>query len=176
MNTKVIGVVIVLLTIIILGFGMKISYSNSEIRLRNEIAAQQKNNENIFDAVWKILRDQAGVTDKAKDAFKEIYIPLMEGRYKERGDFMKWVQEQNPQFDLSIFKQLMASIEAHRGEFKTAQAKLIDLQREHRNLVQTFPGSIFLAGRTTPEIQLVTSGKTKESFETGEDNEPLFNK
>jgi hypothetical protein len=71
----------------------------------------------------------------------------------------------------------MTSIEAQRTSFTREQAKLIDLQREHNNLLQTLPSSIFVGGREPIEVKIVTSGKTNKSFATGEDNDvDLFDK
>lgn len=150
---------------------MSIGYSNAEIRLRNQIAAQQDANGVIYDKVWKVIKQKVQITDRAKDAFKEMYVPLMEGRYATGGNFMKWIKEHNPQFDFSLYKDVMNSIEGLRAEFANVQLKLRDLKREHDNLLDTFPGSWFLAGRDHIKVQLVTSGKTKEVFEIGEEND-----
>ena len=121
--------------------GMYASYTNGEVRLRNQLAAQQEANKAVFDNTWKILQQQAGVTNEYKESFKEIYPKLMEGRYAEGGQMMKWVQEANPQFDTSLYKTLMNSIEAQRTNFTREQRKLIDLKREHDNLLQTIPSN-----------------------------------
>ncbi len=165
------GLVLVLAVLIGGYFLMSISSSNTEIRLRNQIAAQQDANTVTYDKVWKVIAQKAQVTEKAKDSFKEMYIPLMEGRYASGGNFMKWIQEHNPQFDFSIFKDLMNSIEALRGEFTNVQIRLLDLKREHDNLIGTFPGTWFLSGRQPIKIQLVTSEQTKKTFDDGEENE-----
>lgn len=100
-----------------------------------------------------------------------MYVPLMEGRYATGGSFMKWIKEHNPQFDFSLYKDIMNSIEGLRAEFANVQIKLRDLKREHDNLLDTFPGSWFLSGRDHIKVQLVTSGKTKQVFEAGEEND-----
>ena len=164
----------------VLGFvllfgGMHVSYTNGEVRLRNQLTAQQDSNKAVFDNTWKILQQQAGVTDQYKEAFKEIYPALMEGRYKEGGQMMKWVQESNPDFDTSLYKTLMVSIEAQRTTFTRAQRQLIDLKREHDNLLQTIPAKWFVGDKDRVEIVVVTSGKTNNTFDSGqEDNVDLF--
>ena len=165
------GLALVLVVLVGGYFIMSISYSNTEIRLRNQIAAQQDANAVIYDKVWKVIAQKAQVTEKAKDSFKEMYVPLMEGRYARGGSFMKWIKEHNPQFDFSLFKDLMNSIEALRAEFANVQIRLRDLKREHDNLIGTFPGSWFLSDRKPIKVQLVTSGQTQKTFETGEENE-----
>ena len=61
-NKGMIAVVLSLVAMLLVGGGMYASYSNSEVRLRNEAAAQQKKLTVVYDAVWKILQQKAGVT------------------------------------------------------------------------------------------------------------------
>jgi hypothetical protein len=166
-------VLISILTPIIVGVGCYVSSSNAEIDLRHRIGAQQENIEVVHDKMWKTLQQKAGVASEYKDAFSEIYPDLIAGRYSgERGGaLMSWVTEHNPQFDTSLYMSLSQSIEALRGEFAREQKKLLDLGREHNAMLDKFPGIIFLAGREKIEIQTVTSDRSKEALESGEDND-----
>jgi hypothetical protein len=154
------------------------SYSNSEVRLRNAVVAQQKSNETSFDTCWKIIQGQAQVADKYKDSFKEIYVGLMEGRhYDKGGQLMKFITEANPNFDIKLFEKVANSIESQRVSFKRDQDKLIDLKREHDNILTTMPGSFFVGSRPPVEIKIVTSSKTEKTFETRkEDDIDVFKK
>ena len=151
---------------------MKISYNNKEKTLRNLVEAQTQSNEANFDKMFKVIQQIAQTADASKEAFKEIYIPLMEGRYSgEKGNaLMKWVTESNPNFDLSLYKKLAEAIESNRDEFFNEQKKLIDYNLSHTNLIQTFPGSFFCSNKEKIDIHLVTSAKTKEVFKSGEEN------
>jgi hypothetical protein len=164
-----VGVLVALVGMI---FMMYASASNSEVRLRNAVTAQQKANETSFDTCWKIISQQAQLTDKYKDGFKEIYVGLMEGRHYEKGGALfKFVTESNPKFDVQLFVKLATSIEAQRTVFKRDQQKLIDLKREHDNVLMTIPSSWFVGSRSPVEIKIVTSTKTTEAFNSGkEDN------
>lgn len=152
--------------------GVYFSYSNTEIRLRNTVSATQKVTEGSFDKTWKIISQQAQIADKYRDSFKDIYTNIMSERYsKGDGSLMKWITEANPQFDTKLFEKVANSIEGQRTEFFNQQNKLIDLKREHDNLIGTFPGSVILAGRPAVEIRLVTSSKTEAAFETGKEDD-----
>ena len=157
--------------ILVVIVGMYISYSNKEIVIRNQAEAVQKESEVIFDKVWKVIQQQANVTDKYKDSFKEIYVEVMDARYKEGGNLMKWIQEANPNFDSSLYKQLMNTISAERADFANVQTKLISVKQEHDNLRLQFPGSLFLSGRRPLEIHIVTSTKTDAAFSTGKEDD-----
>lgn len=176
-------VFIVIAFLVFIGGCSSITYvveSNKEIKLRNQVIGQQDNCKDFYDNMFKSIAQVAQVTeakkDAAKESFKEIYPALMEGRYSndKGGALMKWVTESNPQFDinaaLSLYDELARVIEEKRNEFFMEQKKLISYQQQHKNLVQTFPGSFFL-DRDTIAITLITSAKTKEVYATGEEND-----
>lgn len=180
MSTKkivaLIASIVGMMTIIIL-FSMNISIENKEIDLRATTEAQNKKCEAYFDKMWKILKQKAGVTDQYKEAFKDIYPKLIEGRYSQGdGSLMKWVQESNPTFDASMYKDLMKSIEIERTGFFNEQSTLIDMQREHKTYLLKAPSRWFLDDNLKPvEIKVITSSKTDEVYRTGkEDDIDLF--
>lgn len=160
-------------------FLMYLSCSNGEIRLRNQVTAQQKANETSFDTCWKIISQQAQVSEQYKDAFKEIYPALMEGRYGDArgGALMSWITESNPTFDTKLFEKVSNSIEEQRTVFKRDQHKLIDIKREHDNALTTAPSSWFIGGRQPVQIAIITSARTTESFKSGaEEDVAVFQK
>jgi hypothetical protein len=172
-----VGILIAVTALII--FSMSISYSNTEIDLRTTTVAQQDKCKAYFDKMWKILQQKAGVADQYKEAFKEIYPKMIEGRYsKGDGSLMKWITESNPQFDVSLYKELMQSIEIERTGYFNEQSRLIDMQREHAALLQKAPSRWFLNDTLKPvAIIIVTSKNTKDAYVTGEENEvDLFKK
>jgi len=174
---KVFAALLAVVVLIVVAAGIVaavwVSYSNTEIRLRAQVEAQQQSNEAVFDNTWKIIAQQAGVSSQYKDAFKEIYPALMNGRYGNArgGAMMSWITEHNPNFDARLYEKVMNSIEAQRTIFTTEQKKLVDLSREQKTLLATFPGSFFLSGRTPTAITIVTSSKTEASFKSGKDDD-----
>jgi len=136
MNEKVMGALVVLVSlgmvtlIIIL---MAIGWSNQEIELRNQSVAQQKANEVIFDKTWKVIKQKAQITDKYAKDFKDIYVSIMNERYEgdqKNNPMFKWIQEQNPNFSVDMYKDLSDSIEANRAEFARVQNRLVDIKRD----------------------------------------------
>ena len=165
-----------LLGVAVLGIVLwAVSLSNSEIKLRNRANAEQEVCAAYFDKMWKILQQKAGVTEQYKDGFKEIYSALMEGRYSDEGKgqetFMKWVQESNPQFDASLYKDLMNSIEGERNGFFIEQQKLIDIDRQHKDMRMVFPASMVLGKRADLGIKVIKSLKTDQVYETKQEND-----
>lgn len=173
----VLGAISVLMIAVII-FGMNMSYSNAWAKKSNMLTAQEKVIEANFDKMWKILKSQAGVLNKYKDDFGEVYSKIMNGRYgnDDGGMLMKWIKEQNPQFDASLYKKLMVSIEANRQDFFAQQKYLISIQKQMKDLTMVQPASWFVGDEEVPEITIVSSSKTKAVIESGtEDNIDLFN-
>jgi len=141
------------------------------VGLRNQIKAQQKANETSFDTCWKIIAQQAEVAEGHKDAFAKIYVDIMEKRYSGKDPLLSFITEANPNFDMKLYEKVSNSIEAQRTVFKRDQQKLIDLKREHDDILQKVPGSLFVGSRQPVEITIVTSSKTGESFKTGKDDD-----
>lgn len=173
------GVVVGIFVIVaIWAAGTFISIGNQEIGLRNQFSAQIKANEVIFDKVWKVLQQKAGVTEKYANDFRKIYSEVMDKRYAGNDQLMfKWIQEANPNFSVDMYKDLSLSIESNRAEFARVQQKLIDIKREHDDLRLKFPSSLVCSfkGVKELELKLVTSSKTEEAFKTGkEDSVSLF--
>jgi hypothetical protein len=157
-------------------FIMNITYNNQEKGVRNRGEAQKQKIEVVFDEMWKILQDQAGVTTEYKDSFKEIYIPLIEGRYSQGdGSLMKWITEHNPQFDTSLYQSLMLSIEKYRALFAKEQETMIDIKRQHKDLCTFAPSSWFIDNKEEIEYTVISSTRTKQVMESGiDDSAPLF--
>lgn len=153
-------------------FAMGISARNSEVKLRNKAEGQEQVCKNNFDAMFKKIAQIAEVSDQYKQTFKEIYPALIEGRYKnDGGTLMKWIQESNPNFDTKLYDKLIDVIESSRDGFKHEQDKLADIVREHKDLLGTWPSSMFVGGRPALQMTFISSAKTKETYRTGEEND-----
>jgi len=156
-------------------FNIYRSTYDKNVELNSAFKAQKNVIAGNFDKMWKVLRDQAHVTDKAAQAFKDIYVPMIEGRYsKGDGSLMKWVTEQNPQFDQSMYKDLMQSIEALRSEFENEQKKILAIKEQHDNLRGRFWSHIFLGDVPELEYLMITSTQTQNVVLTGNDDIDMF--
>lgn len=179
MKKTIIVVIVALLAIVGITYTtLSISYHNSEKKLRTSIIAKEKDNKNVYTSMWEILTLKAGVAEKYSEDFKEIYPSLVAGRYNNGGgQMMQWIQEHNPSFDTSLYKDVMESIEAQRETFKTSQTQLIDLSRQHNELLALFPASFFLSDIKPIEITVVVNNETNKAFSSGiETKMNLFSK
>ncbi len=161
-------------------FSMWYTATNKEATLRARVEAEQSVCKVHFDNMWKILQDQADVASEYKDAFAEIFPKLMDERYGDSGRagaLLSFVKESNPNFDITLYSNLQKSIQAERTGFTAHQDKLIDVHNAHKILLRTKPSKWFLGDVEEIEITLVTSSRTNDAYETGEDNNvDLFNR
>lgn len=157
---------------VLIFFFMSIHYRTREVELRNQITAKQRANEASFDTCWKIVQQQAQVTDSYKEGFRQIHTELMQGRhYESGGSFMKWIKEANPKFDVKLFLKLSNSIEAQRTRFMRDQQDLLAIKQEHDNLLDSPVSGFFLSGKQKVDVQIVTSSKTQDAFKTGKEDD-----
>jgi len=181
MNQKMgifVGILLVVVVIVVY-FGMSISYKNDEIGLRNRAAAQLEVLQAVFDNTWKIISQQAQISEQYKETFKEVYPNIMNERYgggTERALF-NFVREHNPEFDIGLYAKLADAVQVERTKFTSEQKKMASIKQEHSNLIQQWPGSMFLSSKQPLDWKPLTSAKTKAAFETGEENDvDLFKK
>lgn len=154
-----------------------IKTSNAEKMLRNKIPAQEEMCQAFYTKLWEILQQKAGVANEYAEKFKEIQIGIMEGRYSQGGQMMKWIQEANPEFDASMYKDVMNSIEGERNGFFVEQEKLRDLKLQHDNMIDLFPSNVIVGQRGKIDVVILKNTATKRAYETGTDSSPeLFPK
>lgn len=163
-----VGVVALVLLIVV---SMYFSTSNTEISLRNKIEATQTSCTAYYDKMWKIISQKAQVSSQYKESFNDIYKNIMSERYDDKGgSLMKWIQESNPNFDVSLYRDLSASIESERQGFLVEQKSLIDLNLQHRNLLMKFPSTLFVGSRPPIDIKIITSATTEDVYKTRQEN------
>ena len=177
-NLGIIGIVGLVVIVGFTIFMMSINYQNQHVTYKQQIKAQKGVCETYFDKMWKVINQKAQVSNEYKEAFKDIYPALIEGRYSNGGgQLFQFIKEHNPQFDISLYKDLMQSIEKERGRFFEEQKSLIDIDRDHKTFLNRKPAKWFLNENDTVPITLITSQITKDVYLTGEENDvSLFSK
>lgn len=174
---KILGILAVILFIAVIGVAgigaaKYIALSNQNARLTNLFEAKQKESKTVHSEMWQTVKEIGGVTDAYSSKFDSIYSHIMDARYaKGDGSLMKFITESNPNFDTRLYEKLANVIEAKRIKFTDIQKDLLDIDREHNDLITTFPGTLFLAGAPKFKVQIVTSTRTEKAFESGTDDE-----
>lgn len=184
MNNVSIKTIVVIAIVVIFGLavittvGSYFSYNNKEVSLREQAEAQRGKVEGVHDAMWKIISQKAQVSNEYRAGFDSIYTHIISGRYSQGdGSLMKWITEANPNFDTSLYKDLMDAIEVQRTQFMKAQERMIDIKREHSTLCKTYPGCWLISNTSEIEYTIISSTQSKQTMETGiDDNVDLFKK
>lgn len=153
-----------------------IEYNNHEVELYELVNAKFKSNESVFDNMWKSIKQVAQVSDKEKDAFKEMisaYMAPREGNQLDgRGSFMSMLQERYPEMPKLTYTKLADVVLAKRDEFNRTQIELQDICRQYKAFTNKMPAKWFITVRDIEDkCIVVSSNRTKEAFISGEDND-----
>ena len=175
MNNKtilILGAVGVLILGIIVWFSMSMGYKNDEVKLVNEFESQKSKIEGIHDNMWKVIQQKAGVAKEYSAQFDSIYSHIMDARYDKNDNVLfNWIKESNPEFSMELYKDLSITIEVQRKAFLNSQTRIIDIVREHNNLLDMVPSGWFLSGRPRLEWDVISSSYSKTVMETKLDDD-----
>jgi hypothetical protein len=86
---------------------------------------------------------------------------------------MKWIQEANPDFDTSLYKDLMQAIEAQRMYFQTSQKRMLDIIRERETLINSMPQKWFISNKSSIHYTVIASDHTNDIINSRVDNTTL---
>ena len=168
----IVAAVAILLVLLIMFF----TYNNKEIYLRKEADAQRKKIESTHDKMWKVIKQKAEVSDKYRETFERVYPEIIAGRYSDGSSAMKWIQEANPDFDTSLYNDLMQAIEIQRTHLHNAQTRMLDVIRERASLIESYPSRWFITNKSEIEYEVISSTKTHNVVETRVDDDvDVFN-
>ena len=149
----------------IMGVIMAVGINNTEIGLRNQYTAQNKEVETTLDTMRKTLMSQFKVTKEFADKFIKVAQTQTEGR--KGGGLIKLSTESAALgIDKDIYKKMMNSIEGQMAQFKRSQDTLTDVWRTHKTYCEVFPNSIIVGGNPIPEPVMISSNVTKETMKT----------
>ncbi len=163
----IVAAVAILLILLIMFF----TYNNKEIYLRKEADAQRKKIESTHDKMWKVIKQKAEVSDKYRETFERVYPEIIAGRYSDGSSAMKWIQEANPNFDTSLYNDLMQAIEIQRTHLHNAQTRMLDVIRERASLIESYPSRWFITNKSEIEYEVISSTKTHNVVETRIDDD-----
>lgn len=170
-RVSVIGLVLVAVSVI----GSTISYFNEFNKIELQVKKFNKDSENYLSNYTLKVQETAQVPDMYKDGLKEVIKDTFEGRYGADGSkaVMQWIQEQNIQFDSSLYKEIQVVISSGRDEFRISQTKKLDICAIYETKLGQFPGSLIAGVFGYPRIdldktcQVVSDNRTQAAFGAG---------
>jgi len=95
------------------------------------------------DAMWKIINQDAQVSDKYKQDFEDAYGTIVDGMLSDDAMF-QWLAGFNPQLSVETYMELMKTIKDERTKFKRAQDICVDVSREYATFIKTKPRTWFI--------------------------------
>lgn len=161
---------------LVIGVTYGIGTYNRASGLRNTYESKLKANNASFDNMFKTIDQSAQVSNKQKDALKDIFTSYASARTtggSADGSLMKWVTESIPNVDVSIYKTLMNTITSARESWTMRQLELVDIAREYNLMLSQFPSNVLLGafGFVKIDAKVISSDRTVKAFETGKDDD-----
>ena len=139
--------------------------------VKNHYNSQLKVSENRFDIAWNIMKNEAKLPDKYKDAIKEVVVANNTSKYGangyQQGGLMNVLQEANPNFNDAMYQRLMTLIESEMKSFEREQNIQIAIAQQYNDLLLTWSAQMFLDDLTPIDAKIVSSTHTKKVFDTG---------
>ena len=163
--------IIICSAVVLILIVMYFVYNNREVALRKEAEAQKGKIESVYDTMWKVLKQEAGVTEQYRKTFEEIYPKLIAGRYANNSnELIKMIHESNPAFDTKLYDKLMQAIEVQRAYFASAQQRMLDIIRERETLIESMPSCWFLRNKSKIEYTVISSDITQNVITSRREN------
>jgi len=156
--------------------GLYVSNSNHGATMEESIVAAYDVNRNVLSNTTARVMEMAQVNEMYRDDLSGIIEDTFTGRYGADGSqaVFQWIQEQNIPLDPSLYRNLQASIEAGRNEFRNSQDRLIDHRRQYQRELRLVVTGFFLRLAGYPMIDLdkyniIILEEIDQRFESGAD-------
>ena len=161
MKIKVVVIALIAIVVVAIGIGLfvhDISIDNKEIALRERFKAQEKVCMTSHDEMWKVIKQDAKVTDKYFEDFEAIFPQIANGMLSDEALF-QWMAGFNPQYSTELYAILMKTIKDERTKFKRAQDICVDVSREYVSWVKKRQVSWFIDNEILDAQNLLTYTK-----------------
>lgn len=143
----------------------------------NQIIASNQNLQNVHSSVNKILTS-SGITVKNFGETKIKAIQASIAKYADKPQLMMmWIKENDQQIDSKLWENFQKQIEVQYTKFEMTQKEKISKTQEYKNFLDnTVRGNIAQVIWSYPKTetlaimnQVIITGESKETFETGVD-------
>ena len=179
--TKVVIAVFLSLFLLLIASGIwfvasYVNASNYANTAEQGIIAQHTQLKNISSNTSARVMEMLQIPKMYKDDLVEVVQATFEGRYGSDGSqaVMQWIQEQNINYDSSMYNRVQQSIEAGRNEFMAAQNRFIATKQAYITNTGYVVKGFFISMAGYPKINLdeyniIILSDTKNKFDSGVD-------
>ena len=178
------GALLVVLAVIIVGMVAAVicyvSAANSGNAMEQNIKATYENNKNVLAQFGQKVLEAAQVPEMARDDISAVASKAMQGRYGADGSkaVFQAIQEQNPQVDPVLHRQVQQIIESGRAEFQNDQTRLIDQKRVYETALGSVWQGMWMRMAGYPKINLdefkiVGTDRSEQAFKNGKESSPI---
>jgi hypothetical protein len=145
-----------------------VGIKRDEITLRERFEKQELNVETTLDNAWRNISSQFKVTEEYKDTVIQLMKEVSLGR--QGGSlFRNQTESDNPLgLDPTLFRDLMAAIEAHGNRFTSEQRTLASIHQEWSILYKDpIKGNFLRHVEPIPTPQMIVSARSRQAIDSG---------
>jgi hypothetical protein len=169
---KVLMPIALVAVLVFVYFILDIHYNNLHIEYHNLYTADSAKIEIRLYTMWNIIRDKYSIKEEYFEEFREIAI-IHRDAFRQGGAVAQWIHTNFQQIDVSVYREVMQSIESERLGLENAQNNILNVCKYHNDLITKRISCWFIADKTPLTWTLISNEETQEIMKTRRDERTI---